>query len=53
MIGFFARYAGGEVAVDGSEIAEAHWFPRDGLPVLPPRTSIARRLIDAWRAGPA
>jgi len=53
MIGFFARYAGGEVAVDGSEIAEARWFPRDGLPILPPRISIARRLIDAWRAGPA
>jgi NAD+ diphosphatase len=50
MIGFLARYAGGEVAVDGTEIAEARWFPPDALPILPPRISIARRLIDAWMA---
>ena len=51
MIGFFAQYASGEVTVDGTEIAEARWFPPDGLPILPPRISIARRLIDAWRTG--
>jgi NAD+ diphosphatase len=51
MIGFFAHHASGEVTVDGTEIAEARWFPPDGLPILPPRISIARRLIDAWRAG--
>jgi NAD+ diphosphatase len=48
MIGFLARYVGGEIAVDGTEIAEARWFPRDGFPILPPRISIARRLIDEW-----
>jgi NAD+ diphosphatase len=51
MIGFLARYTAGEIAVDGKEIAEARWFPPDALPILPPRISIARRLIDAWRAG--
>jgi NAD+ diphosphatase len=51
MIGFFAKYASGEVTVDGTEIAEARWFAPDGLPVLPPQISIARRMIDAWRTG--
>jgi len=50
MIGFFARYAAGEIAADGSEIVEARWFPPDGLPILPPPVSIARRMIDAWTA---
>jgi NAD+ diphosphatase len=51
MIGFLARYAGGDIAVDGTEIAEARWFSPADLPILPPRISIARRLIDAWTAG--
>jgi NAD+ diphosphatase len=48
MIGFNARYAGGEIRVDGTEIAEARWFGSDALPHLPPRLSIARQLIDSW-----
>ena len=48
MMGFLARYAGGEVAVDGAEIAEARWFSPHDLPILPSRVSIARRMIDAW-----
>jgi NAD+ diphosphatase len=52
MIGFLAHYAGGEITPDGAEIAEARWFSPDALPILPPRISIARRLIDAWREGP-
>jgi len=50
MIGFRAEYAGGEIAVDGTEIAEAAWFTTDDLPNIPPRLSIARRLIDDWMA---
>lgn len=50
MIGFRAEYAGGEIAVDGTEIAEAAWFTTDDLPNIPPRVSIARRLIDDWIA---
>ncbi len=54
MLGFTARWAGGEVAVDGVEIAEADWFGPEELPTIPPAMSIARRLIDDWlaRSGP-
>ena len=47
MIGYSARYAGGELRVDGTENVEAGWFPPDRLPALPPAISIARRMIDA------
>ena len=46
MVAFTARWAGGEIRVDGREIADARWFPPDGLPRLPPSMSIARDLID-------
>jgi NAD+ diphosphatase len=46
MIGFTARYAGGEIRVDGNEILEARWFPFDQLPRIPGKISIARALID-------
>jgi NAD+ diphosphatase len=48
MLGFTAQYAGGEIVVDGSEITDARWFRADALPPIPPKISIARRLIDAW-----
>lgn len=48
MLGFHARYAGGEIVVDGEEIADARWFGPDGLPDIPGRISIARRLIEDW-----
>lgn len=51
MIGFVAEWAGGEIEVDGVEIAEAAWFSTDDLPPIPPRLSIARHLIDDWIAG--
>lgn len=50
MLGCFAQYAGGEVRVDGEEIADARWFRADALPKVPMRLSIARRLVDAWAA---
>lgn len=46
MVAFTAEYAGGEIRIDGSEIAEAGWFSADLLPSIPPRISIARQLID-------
>ena len=56
MIAYTARYAGGELHPDPSEIADARWFPVDALPQLPTPVSIARRLIDttvaALRAHP-
>ncbi len=48
MLGFTARYAGGEIVIDPAEVAEANWFRWDDLPRIPPPLSIARRLIDAF-----
>lgn len=58
MLGFLAL-AEGEVHVDGVEIKRAAWFTRaeldeavaDGSVVLSPGGSIARQMIDRWRAG--
>jgi NAD+ diphosphatase len=50
MIGFTAEYKSGELALDPNEIAEAAWFRADALPMVPPKISIARALIDAWVA---
>jgi NAD+ diphosphatase len=49
MLAFTADYAGGEIQVDQEEIADAAWFSAGRLPNIPPRISIARRLID-WFA---
>lgn len=46
MAGFFARYAGGEVALRDGELEDARWFEPGALPTLPPRLSIARSLIE-------
>jgi NAD+ diphosphatase len=46
MIAFVADHADGEIRTDGSEIIDAAWFPKDGLPQIPPKISIARQLID-------
>jgi len=50
MIGFRASWRAGELSPDPEEIAEAGWFARDALPIIPPSLSIARSLIDAWIA---
>ncbi|GAB2191619.1 hypothetical protein MAH1_32270 [Sessilibacter sp. MAH1] len=46
MIGFFARYNGGEIIIDGDEIIDAKWFSLKQLPVTPPKTSIAGQMIE-------
>jgi NAD+ diphosphatase len=46
MIGFTARWAGGDIVIDGEEIVEAGWYSVENLPPIPGRISIARRLID-------
>jgi len=46
MIGFTARYASGEIRIDGKEIVDAGWFSVDDLPEIPGKVSIARKLID-------
>jgi len=61
MLGFRADApAGQDISVDHEELAEAHWYSREGLLasveareiVLPPPVSIARRIIEAWYGGP-
>ncbi len=48
MIAFTAEHESGDLHPDPSEIADAGWFRADAMPVVPPRLSIARALIDAW-----
>ena len=51
MLGFAARYDGGELKPDGVEIEDAQWFPKDRLPMLPGHGSVSRYLIELWLAG--
>jgi NAD+ diphosphatase len=48
MVGFRAEWEAGEIVCDPAEIVDAKWFSRDELPDIPPRISIARKLIDSW-----
>jgi NAD+ diphosphatase len=48
MIGFQAEWVAGEIEIDPTEILDAQWYRRDELPNIPPRISIARKLIDVW-----
>lgn len=50
MIGFVARYAGGEVTIDPEELEDARWFPADALPAGPSRHSIAGYIIQHYAA---
>ena len=50
MVGFTAEYAGGDFIFADDEIADAQWFAPDALPLVPPKISIARQLIDAFVA---
>jgi NAD+ diphosphatase len=60
MLGFEAHAETGEVDLAVSELEDAHWFDADELRELearrevrlPPRLSIARRLIEDWLASP-
>jgi NAD+ diphosphatase len=50
MVGFTARWAGGEIQIEEAELVDAQWFSADALPQIPPSLSIARRLIDDYIA---
>lgn len=50
MIGFTAKWASGEIVADPTEIMDAGWFGPDEIPVVPPKLSIARALIDDFVA---
>jgi NAD+ diphosphatase len=55
MLGFEASYVSGDARVMDAELEDVAWFTRAqiaaGTPLLPPPTTIARRLIDDWLAG--
>lgn len=51
MLGFRADWLHGDIVCDPVEIADAQWFRRDEIPMIPPGISIARRLIDLWLQG--
>ncbi len=46
MIGFTAEHVKGEIQINPEELSDAGWFDRENLPRIPPRLSIAGRLID-------
>ena len=57
MIGFHARYAGGQARAADAELEDVRWFSRAELRAVvdgqtefhvPPPAAIARRLIDEW-----
>jgi NAD+ diphosphatase len=57
MIGFHARYAGGDAHAADRELEAVRWFTREELAAVvegrtefhvPPPAAIARRLIDEW-----
>jgi len=48
MVGFVARYAGGDVRVDTQELEDARWFTRETLPISPSRHSIAGYIIRTY-----
>jgi NAD+ diphosphatase len=50
MVGFVARYAGGEITIDAEELEDARWFSATALPDLPSRHSISRFIIDHYAA---
>ena len=52
MIGFHAAAASEDIRLNDAELAEARWLTRDeiaaGTVILPPRASVAWKLIEAW-----
>lgn len=46
MMGYIAKWKSGELKPDQKEIVEANWFSVSNLPLIPPKFSIAGRLIE-------
>lgn len=45
MVGYIAEYDSGDIVIDNKEILDAQWFDIDDLPSIPPKISIAGKLI--------
>ena len=50
MVGFRAAWVSGDLVLQEDEIADAGWFRRGDLPMIPPTISIAGKIIEAWVA---
>jgi NAD+ diphosphatase len=48
MIGFIADYESGELKLQEEELDSGGFYARDGMPRLPGRFSLSRRMIDWW-----
>ncbi|WP_420450705.1 NAD(+) diphosphatase [Ilumatobacter sp.] len=48
MVGFRAEWVSGDVVLQEDEIADAAWYRKDDLPMVPPEISIAGKIISAW-----
>lgn len=48
MVGFTARYVGGELRLQKSEISNGGWFKRTAMPEYPGPVSIAGQLVRDW-----
>lgn len=48
MVGFFAEYKSGELALQDEELSRGGWFNKNSLPTIPEKLSLARMLIDHW-----
>lgn len=46
MVAFTADHAGGAIHIDPVELTDAGWYTPEGLPRIPDRLTVARRLID-------
>ena len=52
MIGFTAAYASGDIIIEPQELEDAAWYSKYSLPRIPPKLSIARKLIDWFVSSP-
>ncbi len=52
MIGFTATYSSGDIIIEPQELVDAAWFNKHNLPQIPPKLSIARKLIDWFVSAP-
>ncbi len=48
MFGFHAEYRSGEIALQEDELCFGDWFHRKNPPELPPKFTIARKLVDIF-----
>ncbi|MEC9262721.1 MAG: NAD(+) diphosphatase [Pseudomonadota bacterium] len=47
MMGYLAEYDSGDIVIDEKEIVDAAWYHIDDLPMLPPKLSIAGKILES------